>query len=128
MSKPVRIGLVGSQFICSIHAESIHRCQDAELFAVASPTADHAREFARRFKVPHYFTDHRKMLELPELDMVLVGIPNYLHCQITLDSFAAGKHVIMEKPLCMNLAEADKMIAAGKKAGRKLMYAEELCF
>lgn len=128
MSKPIRIGLVGSQFICGIHAESIHRCSDAELFAVASPSQDHAKEFARRCKVPHHFTDHRKMLELPELDVVLVGIPNYLHCQITLDAFAAGKHVIMEKPLCMNLAEADQMIAAGKKAGRKLMYAEELCF
>ena len=128
MSKPIRIGLVGSQFICSIHAESVHRCADAELYAVASPTKEHVKDFAARFKIPHHFTDYRKMFEMTELDIVLVGVPNYLHCQVTLDAFAAGKHVIMEKPLCMNLSEADQMIATGKKAKRKLMYAEELCF
>jgi len=128
MSQRIRIGLVGSQFICSIHADSIKRCADAELFAVSSPTTDHASKFAWRFGVPHHFADYHKMLEMPELDVVLVGIPNHLHCEITLAAFAAGKHVIMEKPLCMNLREADQMIAAGKQAGRKLMYAEELCF
>jgi len=128
MSKRVRVGLVGSQFICSIHAESVRRCAEAELFAVASPTTDHARSFAGRWDIPHNFTDHRKMLEMPEIDIVLIGVPNHLHCQIAIDAFAAGKHVIVEKPLCMNLKEADDMIAAGKKAGRKLMYAEELCF
>jgi predicted dehydrogenase len=76
----------------------------------------------------HHFTDYKKMLEMPELDVVLIGVPNHLHCQMALDAFAAGKHVIVEKPLCMNLKEADDMIAAGKKGGRKLMYAEELCF
>jgi predicted dehydrogenase len=62
------------------------------------------------------------------IDMVIVGAPNNRHCGITLAAAAAGKHVVMEKPLCMNLAEADRMIAACKRANVKLMYAEELCF
>jgi len=45
-----------------------------------------------------------------------------------VDAAAAGKHIVMEKPLCLNLAEADQMIAACRRAGVKLMYAEELCF
>src|SRR5437867_1993843 len=118
MNEPTRIGLVGSQFICSIHAESIHRCADAQLYAVASPTKDHAKKFAARFHIPRHFTDYRQMLELRELDIVLIGVPNFLHCQVAVDAFAAGKHVIVEKPLCMNLAEADQMIAAAKKAKR----------
>jgi predicted dehydrogenase len=65
---------------------------------------------------------------MPEIDMVVVGAPNRFHCQIALDAAAAGKHIVMEKPLCMNLAEADRMIEACKKAGVKFMYAEELCF
>ena len=60
--------------------------------------------------------------------MVVVGIPNDLHCQIALDAASLGKHVVMEKPLCLNLAEADQMIEACRKARVKLMYAEELCF
>jgi predicted dehydrogenase len=128
MSRKVNVGLIGSQFISAIHAESVKRCPDATLFAVASPTADNAKAFAERFQMPHAFQDHKKMLEMPEVEMVVLGVPNDLHCQIALDCLAAGKHVVLEKPLCLNFAEADRMIAAGRSAKRKLMYAEELCF
>ena len=60
--------------------------------------------------------------------MVVVGAPNDLHCEIVVAAAAAGKHVVIEKPLCLNLNEADQMIAACRTAGVKLMYAEELCF
>ncbi len=128
MAKPVRVGLVGSQFVSSIHAEAFKSVAQAELWAVASPTERHAEQFARRFGIPHHFTDYRKMLEMDELDMVVLGCPNDLHCQVTVDAAAAGKHVVCEKPLCLNLAEADRMIDACRRAGVKLMYAEELCF
>jgi len=128
MSTKVNVALIGSQFISAIHAESVRRCPDATLFAVASPTAGNAKAFAQRFQMPHAFQDYKKMLEMPEVEMVVLGVPNDLHCQIALDCLAAGKHVVLEKPLCLNLAEADRMIAAGRSAKRKLMYAEELCF
>jgi myo-inositol 2-dehydrogenase/D-chiro-inositol 1-dehydrogenase len=124
----VGVGLIGSQFVSSIHAESLRACPQAEIRAVASPTAGHARAFAERFGIAHHFTDYRDMLARPEIDMVVVGAPNDLHCAITLDAAAARKHVVMEKPLCLNLGEADRMIEACRKAGVKLMYAEELCF
>jgi predicted dehydrogenase len=126
--RPVRVGLVGSQFVSTIHAESLKRVPGAELFAVVSPTGDHAEQFARRHGVRHHFRDYRKFIEAPELDLVILGCPNDLHCEVTELAAAAGKHVACEKPLCMNLAEADRMIAACKKANVKLMYAEELCF
>jgi predicted dehydrogenase len=124
----VRVGLIGSQFISTIHAESVRASPQAELLAVASATQAHADAFAARFKIPHVFTDYRHMLEMPELDLVIIGAPNDLHCPMVLDAAAAGKHVICEKPLCLNLADADRMIAACQAASVKLMYAEELCF
>jgi predicted dehydrogenase len=124
----VRVGLVGSQFISIIHAEALRTVAEAEILAVASPTEDHARVFANRFSIPHHFTDYRRMLEMDELDMVVLGLPNDLHCEATLAAAAAGKHVVCEKPLCLNLHDADRMIQASHKAGVKLMYAEELCF
>ena len=127
MSK-VRVGLIGSQFVSTIHAESLRTVPQAELFAVASPTEDHARQFAEKFGIPHQFTDYRRMLELDEIQMVVLGLPNDLHCQATLDAAAAGKHVVCEKPLCLNIRQADQMIEACRAAGVKLMYAEELCF
>jgi predicted dehydrogenase len=128
MSRKINVGLIGSQFITSIHAESVKRCSDATLFAVASPTAGNAKKFAERFQMRHAFQDYKKMLEMPEVDMVVLGVPNDVHCQVALDCLAAGKHVVLEKPLCLNLAEADRMIAAARSAKLKLMYAEELCF
>ena len=126
--KQVGVGIIGSQFISSIHAESLRAYPQADIRAVASPTPGNAKAFAERFTIPRHFTDYRQMLALPEIDMVVVGAPNDRHCAITLDVAAAGKHLVMEKPLCLNLAEADRMIAACEKAKVKLMYAEELCF
>ena len=68
------------------------------------------------------------MFDLPEIDMVVLGLPNDLHCEAVLAAAAAGKHVVVEKPLALNLAECDRMIEACRQAGVKLMYAEELCF
>jgi predicted dehydrogenase len=128
MSERVRVGLVGSQFITSIHAESLGHCAGAQLYAVASPTPGHAQAFAAKWAIPNHFIDYRKMLEMDDLDMIVIGAPNNLHRAITVDAAAAGKHVVCEKPLCMNLSEADQMIAACRQAKVKLMYAEELCF
>lgn len=125
---PVRVGLIGSQFISTIHARSLQHCQQAQMLAVASPTAGNAETFADQFDIPHHFTDYRKMLEREDLDMIVIGAPNDLHCEITVAAAEAGKHVVCEKPLCLNLAEADLMIGACQTAGVKLMYAEELCF
>ncbi|HEY2944961.1 MAG TPA: Gfo/Idh/MocA family oxidoreductase, partial [Vicinamibacteria bacterium] len=126
--RPVGVGIIGSQFVSSIHAEALRAYPHADIRAVASPTPGHAKAFAERFSIPHALTDYKKMLAMPEIDMVVVGAPNDLHCPITLAAAAAGKHVVMEKPLCLNLAEADRMIAACREAKVKLMYAEELCF
>jgi myo-inositol 2-dehydrogenase / D-chiro-inositol 1-dehydrogenase len=126
--KTVGVGLVGSQFITTIHAEALKTVPNAELVAVMSPTAGHAREFASRHRIPNYFTDLDAMLARGDIDLVVVGTPNVTHCDIAVRAARAGKHVIVEKPLCMNLAEADRMIGACEHAGVKLMYAEELCF
>ena len=128
MARPVRVGIVGSQFISSIHAEALRTVAAAELFAVASPTPGHAQAFAERFDVPRAVTDYRRLLEMDEIDLIVLGVPNDLHAPYTLQAAAAGKHVVCEKPLALNLAEADAMIAACRTAGVKLMYAEELCF
>jgi predicted dehydrogenase len=128
MKDTVNVGIIGSQFVSSIHAESLKACAHARLVGAASPNRQHVQDFAGKFGIPRHFTDYRELLALPGLDMVVVGAPNHLHCQIAVDAAAAGKHVVMEKPLCLNLAEADRMIGACRDAKVKLMYAEELCF
>jgi predicted dehydrogenase len=128
MKTTVNVGIIGSQFVSTIHAEALQRCAHTEIMAVASPTPTHVKALAEQFHIPQSFTDYRQLLARPDVDMVVVGVPNDLHCQVAVDAAAAGKHVVMEKPLCLNLTQADRMISACKRAGVKLMYAEQLCF
>lgn len=124
----VRVGLIGSGFISAIHADALKRCPDAQIAAVASPSKGKAQAFAQKYGIDHHFTDYRRLLDLKDIDLVVLGIPNDLHCEFTVNAAGAGKHIVLEKPMCLNLAEADRMIAACERAKVKFMYAEELCF
>ena len=84
---------------------------------MASPTPGNAETFAKTYGLPHHFTDHRPLLARDDIDMVVIGTPNDTHCPLVLDCAAAGKHVVLEKPMCLSLAEADSMIAACADAG-----------
>ena len=128
MSRRVCVGIIGSGFVADIHADAFKRCRDAEIVAVASPTLSHVKAFAKKHGIKNYFTDYRKLLEMDEVELVSIGVPNHLHAKLCVEAAEAGKHVIMEKPFAMNLKEADRMISACRRYGVKLMYAEELCF
>ena len=128
MAKPAGVGFLGSGFVSAIHARALVRNPHARLVAVASPTPGHAEAFAGTYGLPHHGTDHRPLLGRDDIDMVVIGTPNDTHCPLVLDCAAAGKHVVLEKPMCLSLAEADRMLAACKDAGVLFMYAEELCF
>jgi myo-inositol 2-dehydrogenase / D-chiro-inositol 1-dehydrogenase len=124
-----KVALLGAGFIAEIHAESYHRfVPDAELVAVYTRDPAKAEAFARRHHVPKWTHNLEEAIEQSGCDVVDIGLPNCLHHRAVLTAVRAGKHVIVEKPLALNLEEADAMIAASREPGRKLMYAEELCF
>jgi predicted dehydrogenase len=125
----VGIALVGCGFVAEIHADCYRRfVPQARIAAVVGRDEARTRAFAQHFGIPRWFVDWRKAFELEEVEIADLCVPNYLHAQVTIDAAAAAKHVICEKPLCLNLGEADHMIAACAQAGVHLMYAEELCF
>ncbi|HEY8885549.1 MAG TPA: Gfo/Idh/MocA family oxidoreductase [Chloroflexota bacterium] len=124
----IGVGIVGTGFVAGLHAEAFARIPTARVVAVASPTPGRADAFARQHHISNAYTDYRSILERSDVQLITLALPNYLHCQATLDAAAAGKHVVVEKPMALNLAECDRMIAACRTAGVKLMYAEELLF
>ena len=124
-----RVVLFGAGFIADIHAVSYHRfVPDAELVGVYSRSEEHARAFARKHGISRWFIDLEEALAVTDCYVADICLPNHLHAQVTIDAATAGKHVIIEKPLCLTLEEADRMISACDAHNRKLMYAEELCF
>jgi predicted dehydrogenase len=125
----VKIGIVGSRFQADCIATAVRAMpEEAEVVAVASPTAGNAEAFAQRHHIARAYADYREMLRDPAVEMISITAPNRLHARITIDAARAGKHVICEKPLCITLEEADAMIDACAKASVLLLYAEELFF
>ena len=126
---PIRVALLGAGFIADIHAEAYRRfVPEAELAVVYSRTAAHAEAFAARHHVPRWSTDLDAVIADSACIVADVCLPNVLHHRVALAAAQAGKHLIVEKPLCVTLEQADEMIEACRAAGTKLMYAEELCF
>jgi myo-inositol 2-dehydrogenase / D-chiro-inositol 1-dehydrogenase len=124
-----KVALLGAGFIADIHIESYHRfIPDAEVVAVYSRDPQRAKAFAGKHGIARWYGDLEKTISESGCEVVDICIPNALHHRAVLAAAAAGKHVIIEKPLCMTLEEADEMIGACQAAQRKLMYAEELCF
>ena len=125
----VKVAILGAGFVSDIHIESYHRfVPNAEVVAVYTRSRERAEAFATKHGIPQWYDDLDAIIQNSGCDVVDICLPNFLHAEATLKAAAAGKHVIIEKPLAVTLEEADTMIAACKEAGVKLMYAEELCF
>jgi predicted dehydrogenase len=115
----LRVGLVG----CGEVSQIIHLPTLAQLgdqFSVTavcdiSPTVLAA--VGDQWRVPVRLTDYRELVARPEVDAVLVANPDAFHAQVVLAAAAAGKHVLVEKPMCLTLREADAIAAAQAQAG-----------
>ena len=124
-----KVALLGAGFISDIHLECYHRfVPEAEVVAVYTRNAARAKAFAQKHHIAQWYDDLDRIIYDSGCDVVDICLPNFLHAEATLKAASAGKQIIIEKPLAVTLEEADAMIAACRKAGVRLMYAEELCF
>ncbi|MBW2702955.1 MAG: Gfo/Idh/MocA family oxidoreductase [Deltaproteobacteria bacterium] len=126
--KEIRVAVVGSGFIGQVHCDAFAQVPGARVSAHCGQDAERARAFCEKNRIADGFTDYGRMLKEAEMDAVLLAVPNFLHAEMAIQAAEAGKHLIVEKPLCLSLTEADAMLAACQKAGVLLCYAEELCF
>jgi len=125
MNKKVRFAIIGCGKVAPKHAESIKSIAHAELAAVCDKNEDRAKSFAEKYGCK-YYVDYRGLLKQEkDIDCVSICTPHAHHAEITINSANAGKHVVTEKPMAMNLEEADKMIAACKKNNVKLFVVKQ---
>jgi predicted dehydrogenase len=111
-------GLLGAGLIAPFHAKALGASALTELIAVADLDAARVEKMTSTFGCKGY-ASLDAMLEDPEIDVVNVITPNHLHHDAVVKAAQAGKHVLIEKPPAMSLAEVDSMTAACKKAGVK---------
>ncbi len=117
-------GLIGNFYTMTLHGQ---RSRD-QVSVICAATEAEAKAFAEKYGVPRWTTDMAKAINDPETDLVVVGLPNYLHKEAVLLAAKAGKAVLCTKPLGRNAAEALEMLAAVEKAGVFAGYLEDLVY
>ncbi|MBO0884818.1 MAG: Gfo/Idh/MocA family oxidoreductase, partial [Mycobacterium sp.] len=117
----VRFGIVGCGVISRTHARAIRDAsEESQLVAVTDTNREKAEKVAAEFGV-EVADDLDALLARDDVDAIAVCVPSGLHAQVALAAMAAGKHVVVEKPADISLAEIDKMIAARDAAGVQVM-------
>ncbi len=119
MMKPLRFGIVGCGGISHLHAQCLQKLEVqgiAALVAGAEIDPQRGEAWSAKWKVPVYASLERMLAET-QLDAVTVATPSGLHGDCVLQCAAAGKHVLCEKPLDLDLAKADAALAAARKHG-----------
>lgn len=119
----VRIGIIGCGGIANNkHMPALHRLPDVELVAFCDIIVERAEKAAKEYGIESakVYEDYKELLKDETIDVVHVLTPNREHSFITVDALEAGKHVMCEKPMAINTEEAQKMLDAAKRTGKKL--------
>lgn len=121
MSKTWRAGVIGAGAIAVHgHIPGYQSVPGVELIALCDINQERARSVAASKGIAHIYSDYREMLEKEDLDLLSVCSPNAYHAEMAIAGLESGAHVLCEKPMALTYADARRMVAASKRAGRSL--------
>ncbi|EXY04987.1 Gfo/Idh/MocA family oxidoreductase [Bacillus cereus] len=117
----LKVGIIGCGSIAQHrHLPEYEANPYVQIVAVCDSNKKRAKEIANKYGVNMY-TDYNELINYEELDAVSVCTPNHLHAAISIAALQAGIHVLCEKPIATSKADAEMMIGAAEKSGKKLM-------
>lgn len=110
MSRKIRIGVISTSWWAdAMYLPSLTSHPQAEIVAICGRNHQRAAEMAEKYKIPKIFSDYKIMIEKGGLEAIIIGAPDDLHYDITMQSLAAGLHVLCDKPLALRLDQASEM-------------------
>ena len=115
--RKLRIGIIGAGGFAAQHMEAFADIPEAEVVAFMRRSEGPLREMQKQWDVPKGYTDHRAMLDDPDIDAIDVITPTDSHKQYALDAIASGRPVLCEKPLALNAVDCEEMLDAAQSAG-----------
>lgn len=123
--KKVRWGVLStSRFALEKIIPAMRDCQWAEIVAIASRDGAKAQEVAARLGIPRAYGSYDALLGDPEIEVIYNPLPNHLHVPLSIEALAAGKHVLCEKPVGLDAADAERLLVAARRhPDRKVMEA-----
>ena len=111
----ITVGLIGAGYIGPIHLGALARLGGVRVKTVIDVNGELAKKAAAAYNVPNSGTDHREVIKDPEIDVIHNCTPNKYHYQITKEALEGGKQVLSEKPLAMDLKEAEDLVELAEK-------------
>lgn len=123
MNRTVRVGIIGCGGIANgKHMPSLKEVEGVEMVAFCDLIIEKAEKAAKQYGTPDakVYTDYKELLKDESIEVVHVLTPNRSHADLTIDALYAGKHVMCEKPMAKNAADAKRMLDAAKATGKKL--------
>ncbi len=113
----ISVGVIGAGFIGPAHVEALRRLPNVEVTALAGSDEPSAKAKAQTLGVPRAFGDYRKLIACEDISAVHVCTPNHLHFEISKLALNAGKHVVCEKPLAVDSAQARELAELAERKG-----------
>ncbi|SEJ19225.1 2-hydroxy-4-carboxymuconate semialdehyde hemiacetal dehydrogenase [Pseudomonas linyingensis] len=120
---PIRILIAGEGAIAGIHLQALHEIGGAEVVCVAGGVAADTAAFAAQWGIPEYSQDFAASLARDDIDAVILASPSPLHAEQASAAIAAGKHVLAEIPMSLNLSDAERLSAEAAATDKVCMVA-----
>jgi 2-hydroxy-4-carboxymuconate semialdehyde hemiacetal dehydrogenase len=117
----MKIALAGTGAMGEIHAKALAKIDGVEIVSISARTEDSAKDFAAKWKIPFATSNLEAAIDRPGVDAVILTTPSDQHHDQTILALSKGKHVQVEIPMALNLADSQRMLDASKKAGKVLM-------
>ncbi len=122
--KTIRWGMIGCGDVTEVKSgPAFQKAEGSSLVACMRRNAELAEDYARRHEVPRWYCDAGRLIDDPEVDAIYIATPPSSHCKYVLAAAKAGKPVYVEKPMALNFAECERMIAACRLSGVSLFVA-----
>ncbi|WP_028108314.1 Gfo/Idh/MocA family protein [Ferrimonas futtsuensis] len=126
MSTPLRWGILGTSFISGVMADAITAEGQTRIQAVAGRHSERLDQFADQYGIEQRYQDYDALIANPEIDIVYIALPNHLHHEYVVKAAKAGKAILCEKSLSVDMAGTEAALSAVADAG--VFFAEGLMY
>lgn len=114
----IGFGFIGAGQIAGYSAAAVQQHPNGRVVAVQDLSADRVRELCERYAIPRGYSTAAELFADPDVTAVYIAVPNKFHAPLAIAALEAGKHVMLDKPFALNLAEAEQVAATAARVGK----------
>jgi predicted dehydrogenase len=124
--KTIQVGIIGAGNIGNVHIAAFKQLSDIHIAAVTDAYLPIATERAAEYQIDKVYPDAQKLLDDPYIDAVVIAVSNEWHAPLAVQALEAGKHVMLEKPMALNVQSAKQIVEAERQSGKVVMIPHQM--